>query len=81
MGNANRMTMTTTARRLTKGGPAVLALLFAAVLSAGAQQTLQVDPAHASVKFTLGDVLHTVRGTFAVKRGQLQLDRNAGKLT
>ncbi len=70
----------TTSRRLKNGGSAVLALLFAAAVSSGAQQALQVDSAHASVKFTLGDVLHTVHGTFAVKRGELQLDRAAGKL-
>src|ERR1700686_382555 len=81
MGAAHRITMTISARRLKNGGSAVLALLFAAALPAGAQQTLQVDPAHASVKFTLGDVLHTVQGTFEVKRGELQLDRTAGKLS
>ena len=31
----------------------------------------QLDPEQSSVKFTLGDVLHTVRGTFKVKRGDL----------
>src|SRR5689334_17822885 len=39
-----------------------------------AQETgFQVDPEQSNVKFTLGDVLHTVRGTFKVKRGALQL--------
>jgi polyisoprenoid-binding protein YceI len=33
------------------------------------------------VKFTLGDVLHTVRGTFQFKRGGLQLDPASGKIS
>jgi polyisoprenoid-binding protein YceI len=32
-----------------------------------------MDPAQTSVKFTLGDVLHTVHGTFKLKQGTLQL--------
>lgn len=61
----------------------VVALLLSAVaiVPASAQQTFEVDPAHASVKFTLGDVLHTVHGTFQVKRGELQLEPSAGRLS
>jgi len=33
----------------------------------------QIDPAQSSVKFTLGDVLHSVRGTFKLKQGDLQV--------
>lgn len=33
------------------------------------------------MNFTLGDVLHTVRGTFSLKRGNLHLDPASGKLT
>ena len=71
--------------------PAASGLRVAAVLSitvlaaftgATAQQkSLELDPAHTSVKFTLGDVLHTVHGTFQLKRGALQLDLSSGKLT
>lgn len=43
--------------------------------------TLQLDPAQTTVKFTLGDVLHTVHGAFRLKRGTLELDPGAGKLT
>lgn len=47
------------------------------MLNAAAQDvTYQVDPAQSSVKFTLGDVLHTVRGAFKVKEGQLQVQTN-----
>ena len=58
--------------------PAVFSIL---VVSAAAQdETLQMDPAQTSVKFTVGDVLHTVHGTFKLKHGELQLDPT-GKLS
>src|SRR5207342_3460377 len=52
----------------------VTALLLAAgtVLAAAQDTDYRVDPAQSSVKFTLGDVLHTVRGTFKLKQGDLQ---------
>lgn len=34
----------------------------------------QLEPAQTSVQFTLGDVLHTVRGTFKLKNGDLQME-------
>jgi polyisoprenoid-binding protein YceI len=55
-----------------------LVALFAA--AAAAQAAFQVDPAQSSVKFTLGDVLHTVHGTFQVKHGDMQIDP-AGKMS
>lgn len=56
-----------------------ICLLFA--LRAAAQDaSYQLDPASTSVKFTLGDVLHTVHGTFKLKHGELQL-QPAGKLS
>lgn len=62
---------------------AVLALLFllSAVAATAQNVGLQLDPQHTSVNFTLGDVLHTVRGTFQLKRGALRLDPASGKLT
>jgi polyisoprenoid-binding protein YceI len=51
-------------------------------LAAMAQDVaLQVDPAQTSVKFSLGDVLHTVRGTFRLKRGSLRLEPSSGKIS
>jgi polyisoprenoid-binding protein YceI len=42
---------------------------------ASAQETiLQIDPAETKVEFTLGDVLHTVHGSFALKSGHLRFD-------
>ena len=53
-----------------------MALLLAggAVLAAAQDADYRVDPAQSSVKFTLGDVLHTVRGTFKLKQGELQVE-------
>jgi polyisoprenoid-binding protein YceI len=42
------------------------------VLAAAQDADYRVDLAQSSVKFTLGDVLHTVRGTFKLKQGDLQ---------
>src|ERR1700749_5023097 len=49
-------------------------LLAFAVFGQLQQREFQVHPAQSSVKFTLGDVLHTVRGTFKVKHGDLRID-------
>ena len=58
----------------------VLALL--AILLASppvAQETaLELDPGQTQVSFTLGDVLHTVHGTFKLKRGILKFDPASG---
>jgi polyisoprenoid-binding protein YceI len=42
---------------------------------------LQFDPQHTSIQFTLGDVLHTVHGSFHLKSGSLRLDSAAGMLS
>jgi polyisoprenoid-binding protein YceI len=60
---------------------ALFALLAATAAASAQQSTLQLDPAKTTVNITLGDVLHTVHGTFRLKRGTLQLDPGAGKLT
>jgi polyisoprenoid-binding protein YceI len=63
-------------------GLAVVTVLVAFAVSAAAQQTtFQLDPAQTTVKFTLGDVLHTVHGTFHLKHGALQFESASGKLS
>jgi polyisoprenoid-binding protein YceI len=55
----------------------VLTALLLAVgtgLAAAQDADYRVDPAQSSVKFTLGDVLHTVRGSFKLKQGDLQVE-------
>ncbi len=67
-----------------------IALLAAVGLSAhGATQSVQdaaaqdtvlvLDPALTKVGFTLPDVLHTVHGNFALKRGTIRFDTATGK--
>jgi polyisoprenoid-binding protein YceI len=44
-----------------------------------AQETvMELDPAQTQVSFTLGDVLHTVHGTFRLKSGTLKFDPASG---
>lgn len=42
-------------------------------------ERVQLDPAATKVRWTLGDVLHTVRGTFKVKNADLWFDATSGK--
>src|ERR1700683_5673736 len=64
-------------------GLAILTLLLASLVIAAAAQgaALQLDPSQTSVKFTLGDILHTVHGTFHLKRGAVELDPASGKIS
>jgi polyisoprenoid-binding protein YceI len=39
---------------------------------------VQLDPANTRVEYTLGDVLHTVHGTFRLKSGHLRIDPSTG---
>jgi polyisoprenoid-binding protein YceI len=59
-------------------------ILVAAGLGATAaaqEVALQADSAKSTVKFTLGDALHTVRGTFKVARGTLRFEPATGKIS
>ena len=59
---------------------ACAAALLAADDSLPVRETvLQIDPALTRVGFTLADVLHTVHGTFALKRGTIRFDPLTGK--
>lgn len=60
-----------------------LTLLFASFTLAPAalhaqSMVLQVDPAQTQVEFSLGAVLHTVHGTFRLKRGEMRFDPATG---
>jgi polyisoprenoid-binding protein YceI len=54
-------------------------LLLPALMLASVETPLEIAPSQAQVTFTLGDVLHTVHGTFALKRGNLRFDPETGK--
>ncbi len=61
---------------------AVIAFLALAASAVAAQDaTFHLDPQHTTINFTLGDVLHTVHGTFRLKQGTLQLSPVSGKLS
>ena len=52
----------------------LIAFLFAAA-GARAQDTMvRFDPANTKIDFTLGTTLHTVHGTFKLKRGEIRVD-------
>lgn len=49
---------------------------------ASAQElVLRCDPAQTAANFTLGDVLHTVKGAFNLERGELHFNPTSGTLT
>src|SRR5271169_40565 len=78
------MNVTTRHKSVTwcRFGLAVFTLLAAFAISALAQDTaFQLDPSQTTVKFTLGDVLHTVHGTFHLKQGALQFEPVSGKIS
>lgn len=53
----------------------------AAVPAVGQQLVLDLDPARATVQFTLGATLHTVHGTFKLKPGVIRFDPARGKIS
>jgi polyisoprenoid-binding protein YceI len=56
------------------------AAMLAAASSIPAEDTvLQIDPSQTKVEFTLAAVLHTVRGSFRLKRGNMRFDSATGK--
>ncbi len=62
-------------KRIVGLGRVAVCLLSAFAGTAGAQQVvLQCDPAQTAADFTLGDVLHTVKGSFHLKSGEIHFD-------
>src|SRR6266478_6606113 len=64
--------------------PVTLAVLSALPQHAAPQPpaseiVLGIDPARSKVHWTLGSTVHTVHGSFAFKKGTLQLDTSSGK--
>jgi polyisoprenoid-binding protein YceI len=61
---------------------ALAALTLAPSTAFAAQATtLELDPAQTKVEYKLGAVLHTVEGTFTLKRGHFTFDPENGKAT
>jgi polyisoprenoid-binding protein YceI len=59
------------------------ALLLAGLVAPGfvlaADYTVELKPETTKINWTLADPLHTVHGTFLLKRGQIQFDTDTGK--
>ena len=58
---------------------AVLAATQPAVAPASHELLLQLDPARSGAEITLAGNLHTVKGTFLLKRGAIHFDPTTGK--
>jgi len=52
----------------------ILIFLTSATALLGQETVLELNPAQTRVEFTLSDVLHTVRGSFKLKRGTVHYD-------
>ncbi len=74
------MTTIKTARMTGRIMGATLALVVLSLVATASaeQKTFELDPAQTKVAFTLGDVLHTVHGTFKLKRGTIRFDDATG---
>jgi len=67
---------------MTRFAPALgLIFVWNALPALAQEMVLQLDPGQTRVEFTLGDVLHTVHGTFKMKRGEMHIDLATGKAT
>jgi len=58
---------------------ALLPLISAIACAAAGATTFDLDPSQTEIKFSLNSTLHTVHGTFKLKRASIQLDPETGK--
>jgi polyisoprenoid-binding protein YceI len=66
-------------RQLVRLSGAVVIIILLFSRPAPAQQTqITLDPAQTKIDWTLGDVLHTVHGTFRLKSGSVAFDPKTG---
>jgi polyisoprenoid-binding protein YceI len=65
---------------LTRSVPFVLAAALNLTAATIPQDSLlQIDPAQTKIEFTLGATLHTVHGSFQLKRGDMRFDPATGR--
>lgn len=55
-----------------------LGAVFLATAARAEEMSVQFDPAQTRVEWTLGSVMHTVHGTFKLKRGSVRFDPASG---
>ena len=55
----------------------ILTALSFALCASAAEYQLHLEPGSTQVTWTLGDVLHTVHGTFQLRHGDIVLDRKS----
>ncbi|MGA2696591.1 MAG: YceI family protein [Terriglobales bacterium] len=58
---------------------ALSVLQLCAITCLAQQAIFELDPARTTVQFTLGDVIHTVHGTFKAKSGKVMFDPSSGE--
>src|SRR5438067_1613725 len=56
----------------------LLLLLFISLPALCAEQTVLLTPENTNIEWTLSDPLHTVHGTFRLKRGSISFDTATG---
>ena len=56
----------------------IVALVLFSAAALAQDQVFEADPAQSRVEFTLDDVLHTVHGSFQLKRGAVQFNTATG---
>ena len=74
-----RMRMTRSLVPFLAGAVLAGAALLGAATIPGQETSLHADPAQTTVEFTLPSLLHTVHGTFQLKRGDLRFDPAGGQ--
>lgn len=66
-------------KKLVRLAAAFLICFAFAALASAQEKVFQLDPAQSRVNFTLGDVLHTVHGTFHLKSGTIRFNPATGE--
>ena len=60
-------------------GTALVTLAAVAMPAFAAQYSFELKPENTKIQWTLGDVLHTVNGTFNLAHGRIDFDNDTGK--
>jgi len=65
-------------KRLASLCAALLGVALSAAAANAQEMVFQLDPAQSHVTFTLGDILHTVHGTFQMRSGSIRFNPATG---